>query len=57
MAKRAEDNYPKNQENPGPSKESLEEPSDKSAGHYLNWTTIIAVIVLGIVLLIIYMSR
>ncbi len=51
---KAEDDYNNNQQNPGPSKEALEENSDKPAGRTVNWAIIIAVILMAIVVFIYY---
>lgn len=54
MARKAEDEYPKHKENPGPSKESLEEANDEKAGMNLNLVIIIAVIILAIAFFLIF---
>lgn len=54
MEKKAEDNYPKHKENPGPSKESLEEQNDEKAGVNITLVIIIAVIILAIAFFLIF---
>ncbi len=54
MKQKAEENYPENQQNPGPSQESLDEPNDKKAGINVNWTIIIAVIILIVAFFLIF---
>jgi hypothetical protein len=54
MEKKAEDDYPKHKENPGPSKESLEEPNDEKAGMNLNLVIIIAIIIMAIAFFLIF---
>ncbi len=54
MVKKAEDNYPKHQENPGPSKESLEEQNDEKAGRNIHWTIIVAIIIMVVALFLIF---
>lgn len=54
MDKKAEDDYPKHKDNPGPSKESLEEQNDEKAGMNLNRVIIIAVIIIAIAFFLIF---
>lgn len=51
---KAEENYPENKQNPGPSQEALDHPDDKKAGKNINWTIIIAVIILVIAFFLIF---
>lgn len=48
MPRKAEDNYAKHQNNPGPSKESLNEQNDEKAGRNINWVIVIAVVLMVI---------
>jgi len=52
--KKVEDDYANNQEDPKPSKEALEEKSDKPASKVLNWVIIIAVVILTIIIFLYY---
>lgn len=54
MVRKAEDNYQKNQDNPGPSKESIEEPNDDKAGRNIPWTVIIAIVIMLIAFFLIF---
>ena len=49
-----EDDYDHNQQNPGPSRESVEQKDDKPASKVLNWAIIIAVVILTIIFIIYY---
>ena len=51
---KAEHDYSHNKDNPGPSKEALEEKNDKPASKLLNWVLIIAVLALTIFFLFFY---
>lgn len=48
MARKPEENYPKHQRNPGPSKESINEQNDEKAGRNINVVIIVAVVLLVI---------
>lgn len=54
--KKIEDDYNNNKQNPGPSKQALEDNSDKPAGRTVSWAIIIAVGLLLVVGLIYYFS-
>lgn len=47
---KAEHDYAHHKQNPGPSKEALEEKSDKPASRLLQWVIIIAIVVLTIII-------
>ncbi|WP_157970347.1 hypothetical protein [Albibacterium indicum] len=49
-----EENYPENQQNPGPSEEAVTEKDDKPASRTLNWVIIIAVVILAIIIFMYY---
>ena len=51
---RIEDDYKHNQQNPGPSRESVEEKDDKPAGRVVQWAIGIAVVILFIIFIIYY---
>lgn len=48
---KAEHDYAHHQENPRPSKEALEEKSDKPASRLLQWVVIVAIVVLAIIII------
>lgn len=54
MARNPEDNYPKHRNNPGPSKEAINDQNDEKAGRNINWVIIIAVILLVIAFFLIF---
>lgn len=51
---RIEDDYKHNKQNPGPSRESVEEKDDSSAGHLVQWAIGIAVVILLVIFIIYY---
>lgn len=51
-SEKIENDYPHNQQNPGPSKPAVEEKNDRPAGNTIKWVIIVAVIVLLIVMFI-----
>ena len=57
MEHKAEENYPENQQNPGPPQEVLDEPNDKKAGKTVNWTIIIAIIILLVAFFLIFRNN
>lgn len=54
MTKLPETNYAKNQQNPRPSKESIEEQNDEKAGKNINWVIFIAIVLLIIAFFLIF---
>jgi hypothetical protein len=54
MVRKAEDDYQKHQDNPGPSKKSIEEPNDDKAGRNIPWTVIIAIVIMLVAFFLIF---
>lgn len=54
MERKAEDDYQRHQENPRPSKESIEEPNDDKAGRNIPWTVVIAIVIMLIAFFFIF---